>query len=859
MKKKLFLLLTAILVFCTTTKAQNYDFSAVSPNGQTLWYKINPDSVSVSLTFPGDCEEWWYCDHYLINSGYHAPAGNLIIPDTVYYGSNAYAVTAMACGALYSCDSLISLHIPKTMIDVGCGIRASGLQNITVDPENPVYDSRNNCNAIVHTATNTLVKGAYNTIIPNTVTIIGNNAFENATVPITFDIPSWITSIGESAFCGCKGLKNVNIPAGLTNIPSECFFSCYDLENITFPTSLRSIGYRALCNDHNLTSITLPDSLKYIEMGAFYATGITSIYIPASVTTINGNNERPFRDDTNLVSIIVDEGNTVYDSRNGCNAIIETATNTLIVACKTTVIPPSVRRIGGAAFAGIPLPEIFVIPDSVESIDQWAFADLWPISKIILGSSITEINSDMFGYGMPSSLQSIELRSTIPPTIIPGWYEPNHLNIPADFPIHVPCGTTASYQSDPGWSYFTNFIESTVVTVATQDNIGGIVNVIQSPSCTDSTAIVEAVAWQGYRFSNWSDSDTTNPRTISTIGDTTLTAVFVEDRVIVTATDNLGLNNCVTGGGLYGRNQAVTMRVSAPAGYAFLGWDNGATSNPYQFIASTDTTITAIFLQYTQPDTVTLHDTTYVNVHDTTYIDVHDTTVVDNYIYDTTTVYDTVTLTEYVHDTTIIADTLYLTEYVHDTIVVDNYIHDTIVNTEYVYQTDTIVVDNYIYDTIVNTEYVYQTDTVVVDNYIYDTIVNTEYVYQIDTVVVDNYVTDTLIVTDTLVVDNYLTDTLYLWDTLYLTDTVYIHDTVYVYDSVGVDDVSTVNYTVYATGTQIVVEGDFVGNVALYDLYGRMLAVKRNEFGTIRFDVAASGAYLIKVGDHPARKIVVVR
>ena len=816
MKKKLFLLLTAILVFCTTTKAQNYDFSAVSPNGQTLWYKINPDNVSVSITFPGDCEEWWDCDHYPINSGYHAPAGNLIIPDTVYYGNNAYAVTAMACGALYSCDSLISLHIPKTMIDVGCGIRASGLQNITVDPENPVYDSRNNCNAIVHTATNTLVKGAYNTVIPNTVTIIGNNAFENATVPITFDIPSWITSIGASAFIGCKGLKNVNIPAGITNIPSECFFSCYDLENITFPTSLRSIGYRAFCNDHNLTSITLPDSLEYIEMGAFSGTGLSSIYIPASVTTINGDSERPFVSDTNLVSIIVDEGNTVFDSRNGCNAIIETATNTLIVACKTTVIPSSVRRIGGAAFAVIPLPDILVIPDSVVAIESGAFGSLWPISKIILGSSITEINSDMFGSGMPYSLQSIELRSTIPPTIIPGWYEPNHhLNIPADFPIHVPCGTTASYQSDPGWSYFTNFIESTVVTVATQDNIGGIVNVIQSPSCTDSTAIVEAVAWMGYRFSNWSDGDTTNPRTISTIGDTTLTAVFVEDKVIVTATDNLGFNNRVTGGGLYGRNQAVTLRVSAPAGYAFLGWDNGATSNPYQFIASTDTTITAIFLQYTQPDTVTLHDTTYVNVHDTTYIDVHDTTVVDNYIYDTTTVYDTVTLTEYVHDTTIIADTLYLTEYVHDTIVVDNYIHDTIVNTEYV--------------------------------------------YQIDTVVVDNYVTDTLIVTDTLVVDNYLTDTLYLWDTLYLTDTVYIHDTVYVYDSVGVDDVSTVNYTVYATGTQIVVEGDFVGNVALYDLYGRMLAVKRNEFGTIRFDVAASGAYLIKVGDHPARKIVVVR
>ena len=103
------------------------------------------------------------------------------------------------------------------------------------------------------------------------------------------------------------------------------------------------------------------------------------------------------------------------------------------------------------------------------------------------------------------------------------------------------------------------------------------------------------------------------------------------------------------------------------------------------------------------------------------------------------------------------------------------------------------------------------------------------------------------------------TDTIYLTDTLYLFDTLYIHDTVYVHDSVGVDDVATMNYRVYSTGTQIVVEGDVDDNVVLYDVNGRVLAVKRNETGTLRFDAPSAGAYLLKVGRHPAQKIVVVR
>lgn len=138
-----------------------------------------------------------------------------------------------------------------------------------------------------------------------------------------------------------------------------------------------------------------------------------------------------------------------------------------------------------------------------------------------------------------------------------------------------------------------------------------------------------------------------------------------------------------------------------------------------------------------------------------------------------------------------------------------------------------------------------------------------------DTIVVDKNFTDTV------TVDNYMTDTLYLRDTLYLTE--YVHDTnmvetivhdtvinkeyVYITDTVTnteyIHDTTVVFYMVYTTESQIVVEGVEQQQVVLYDINGRILAAKQDDFGTIRFDIPASGAYLIKVGDYPARKIMV--
>ena len=177
-----------------------------------------------------------------------------------------------------------------------------------------------------------------------------------------------------------------------------------------------------------------------------------------------------------------------------------------------------------------------------------------------------------------------------------------------------------------------------------------------------------------------------------------------------------------------------------------------------------------------------------------------------------------------------------LTEYVpiHDTTYINIPVHDTTV------VTDTVMLTEYV--PVHDTTYITLTDTVT--NTVYDTVTNTVF----DTI--DNYIYDTLTVT--------VTDT--LWLTLY--DTIIVHDTIIIHDTivVGVDDVETVNAKIYTSNGQIVVEGAEGNDVWLYDVNGRVIqAIKQSDNQAIRFSVPASGTYLIKIGNYPARKVVVIR
>ena len=157
-----------------------------------------------------------------------------------------------------------------------------------VESGNTKYDSRDNCNAIIETASNSLVIGCKNTIIPNSVTIIGKSAFYRCSDLTSITIPNSVTSIGEWAFYNCSGLTSVTIPNSVTSIGNSAFYRCSGLTSITIPNGVTSIGYDTFHGCTGLTSITIPNGVTSIGFYAFRdCTGLTSITIGNSITNID--------------------------------------------------------------------------------------------------------------------------------------------------------------------------------------------------------------------------------------------------------------------------------------------------------------------------------------------------------------------------------------------------------------------------------------------------------------------------------------------------------------------------------------------------------------------------------------------
>ena len=204
-----------------------------------------------------------------------------IIPDSV---------TSIDNYAFSGCNGLTSINIPNSVISIGTLAfgDCSSLASITVENGNAIYDSRDNCNALIETDSDTLVVGCKSTIIPDSVTSIGNYAFKGCSSLALIKIPDSVTWIGDAAFSGCSSLTSINISNNVTFIANGTFFGCSSLTSITIPNSITSIGYVAFMGCNSLTSITIPDSVTSISDSAFNeCSSLTSIAIPDSVTSIN--------------------------------------------------------------------------------------------------------------------------------------------------------------------------------------------------------------------------------------------------------------------------------------------------------------------------------------------------------------------------------------------------------------------------------------------------------------------------------------------------------------------------------------------------------------------------------------------
>ena len=322
--------------------------------------------------------------------------------------------------------------------------------------------------------------------------LIGVDSYEgNIEIPATVansSVTYNVTSIGESAFENCENLGSVTLPEGLESIGIRAFELCSNLASINIPSSVTEIGEYAFYNCEKFSSVTLPDGLKTIGEGAFsYCEKLASITIPSSVTTIG---EYAFGDCPLLASISVDKDNTVYDSHNNCNAIIETATNTLIGGCSNTVIPSSVTAIDDYAFCGCGLTSI-TIPSSVTEIGEYAFSSCEKFSSVTLPDGLKTIGEGAFSYC--EKLKSITIPSSVTEigeyafyycdkltTVIVKWTEAEkipdindnvfeHVNL-SNATLYVPGNTTALYQAKDVWKEFNNIVEWKNFTITKTDD-----------------------------------------------------------------------------------------------------------------------------------------------------------------------------------------------------------------------------------------------------------------------------------------------------------------------------------------------------------------------------------------------------
>ena len=488
-KQSLITILLTVIMSMTGANAFAHDIAVANNDGVTIYYVWANKKTELAVSYRGSSYSS-YSNEY---------TGNVVIPKSVDYYGKTYPVTSIGMDAFNFCTDLTSVTIPSSVTSIGIsafrwcsgltsvtipnsvttiggyafersgltsviipssvtsiGISAfsdcSGLTSIQVESGNIIYDSRNNCNAIID-SNNQLLVGCKNTIIPNSVESIGKSAFSGCTGLTSFTIPNCVTAIGDHAFSGCSGLTSVTIPNSVKTIGSSAFSLCSGLTSLAIPNGVTYIGDEAFSFCSGLTSVTIPNSMESIGNNAFqYCSGLATIAseikTPFIISNIADNtvtlivlagtkaayqSTAGWNSFMNIVEVgeggvvgskfeidgiyyTIDENETSSPTSankaisgavaipsqvefNGKKYDVTSIGNSAFSDCKSLIsvtIPNSVTSIGESAFRWCSGLTSVTISNSVESIGNNAFYGCSDLTSVIIGSGVLSIGSNAF-------------------------------------------------------------------------------------------------------------------------------------------------------------------------------------------------------------------------------------------------------------------------------------------------------------------------------------------------------------------------------------------------------------------------------------------------------------------------------
>ena len=492
-------------------------------------------------------------------------------------------------GPFFGCNGLRTVNLPNSITEIGTG-SFSGCSRLTsIIIPNSVTS--------IHDHAFSGCSGLSSVNLPNSINRIGWEAFSRCTGLSSITIPSSVEYIGTAAFSGCSNLHtinfyaeceydfdpfnyyypynfsysrsrgafqgcpaSVNIGDNVSYIPDGLFDSCSDITSVTLGNSVNTIGIYAFSGCSGLSSITFPNSVRSIRGYAFAGcSGLSSITINEinlgiaafsncnlDTVIINGAGYDPWSsyDRGTYMNWPLGYAGAFENSHVSIAIIRNDISEKLFLnsGVTTIIIDSAVTSIGLDAFGSCNvLNTVYYYAQRCSPTWDSEFAGRYispfrgcsNISTIYFGEDVVSIPISMFNGC--SGIDSIISYNTTAPLLGSNTFR----NVSNTIPVMIPCGSLSSY--DSLWSCFSNFHEMRpfIFSVLSADTSKGVVTILNTPSCTDSTALFFASPTDGYRFDHWSDICTDNPRTMTLHSDTVILAYFIANAPTVYIRDTV--------------------------------------------------------------------------------------------------------------------------------------------------------------------------------------------------------------------------------------------------------------------------------------------------------------------------------